>query len=158
MEDRGVARLMCLGGGGTKLFLPLQLCAQWRRMASLPCQRGLVPRADRKSPSQGKPGHRHVSRGLGTCVHRIVWARKVGGSWSYIHTHLHTQISHFTLVGQTDSVCLKQTWVICDSWKDQPGCKSLAAGWAVREQGSTRMACHSDIHARLRLNTCSCWS
>lgn len=62
-------------------------------------------RAGRKSPSQGKPGHRHMFPGLGTCDLRNVWAGKVGGSWCpiYIHTHLRTQISDFTLRGQIPS-------------------------------------------------------
>lgn len=76
-----------------------------------------------------RPSCRQVSWGPGTCAHRNIWARKVGTHGVLVTDSLANTPLSLHLPWQTDSICLKQTQVICNLLKEQTGCNSPRLVW-----------------------------
>lgn len=79
-------------------------------------------------------GCRQDSWGPGTCAHRNIWAGRVGTHGVLVTDSLANTPLSLHLPGQTDSICLKQTQVMCNVLKEQPGCHSPRLVWPHRDR------------------------
>lgn len=106
--------------------------------------------ADR-SPGQWKPGCRQVSRGPGTGAHRSLGAGRVGAPGVLFTDPPANPALSLHLLWPNNAICLKKSGVICDLLKSNAPWADLA----VSERDNRQVACHSDRHAWLSVDTCS---
>lgn len=116
------------------------------------------PGAGADSRQEPKPVETRLQAGLPGPRHRCSQKRsgRKGGAHGVLFTDppAHPALS-LHLPWPDNSICLKKGWVICNVLKEQPGCNAPSAGLAVSEWDDTQVACHSDRHAWLSVNTCS---